>query len=198
MIKLIIFDVGGVIDTFDESQYIQYITKKLGLPSREFAYTLLPLLDRMEVGKMNTSLMLNLLARKFNVDVKDLEWDSAFIKLNKVNHDVVNLINRLSKKYKIAILSNVSKSRHIVKMEHYLHQVKYDAIFTSCYLKMRKPELKIYRFVLKKLNFKPEDALFVDNLIINVQGARKAGIKSIQFINYSDLIKKLRKFGISW
>src|SRR5271154_5795601 len=111
MIKLIIFDVGGVIDTFDESQYIIYITKKLGISSREFANTLLPLLDKMEVGKMNTPELLNILAKKFNVKVKDLEWDSAFVKLNRINRNVVNLIKLLSKRYKIAILSNVSKSR---------------------------------------------------------------------------------------
>jgi len=198
MIKLIIFDVGGVIDTFDESQYIIYITKKLGISSREFANTLLPLLDKMEVGKMNTPELLNILAKKFNVKVKDLEWDSAFVKLNRINRNVVNLIKLLSKRYKIAILSNVSKSRHIVKMERYLHKVKYDKIFTSCYLKMHKPERRIYQFVLKKMNFKPEEALFIDNLEINVQGARKAGIKSIQFINYPDLSKKLRKLNISW
>ena len=156
MIKLIIFDVGGVIDTFDESQYIHYITRKLGLNSREFAYTLIPLLDKMEVGKMDIPDAEKILAQKFKVSQEKLEWNSAFIKLNSVNTDVIKLINKLSKKYKIAVLTNVSKSRHAEKMKRYLHHVEYDALFTSCYLKMRKPEHRIYRFVLKKMKARPK------------------------------------------
>ncbi len=198
MIKLIIFDVGGVIDNFDESQYIRYITKKLGLSGRRFAYELIPLLDRMEVGNMGIEEVKRRLARKFKVSIEKLEWDSAFIRLNTVNEDVVNLINRLSKKYKIAILTNVSKSRHLVKMERYLHRVKYDAIFASCYLKMRKPEHRIYKFVLNKMKVPPESAIFIDNLEINVDGASEIGMNAIRFVNYAALVKRLRKLGISW
>jgi glucose-1-phosphatase len=197
-IKLIIFDVGGVIDNFDESQYIRYITKKLGIDGREFAYTLIPLLDKMEIGKMDISQAKNILAKKFKVSVGKLEWDSAFIKLNTLNEDVINLINKLSKNYKIVILTNVSKSRHIVKMERYLHRVKYDAIFTSCYLKMHKPQHRIYRFVIKKMKVNPKEAIFVDNIEKNVAGAREVGIHGIRFTDYRSLVIKLKKLDVSW
>lgn len=198
MIKLIIFDVGGVIDTFDESQYILYISKKLGLDPIKFKHTLVPLLDTMEIGKMDILDAQEVLAKKFKVSRKKLEWNKAFIKLNSVNTDVVKLINKLSKKYEIAILTNVSKSRHMIKMKYYLHQVKYDAIFTSCYLKMRKPEHRIYRFVLKKMNVKPQDSLFIDNLKVNTQGAAEIGMNTIQFKSYKGLVKGLKKLIISW
>lgn len=198
MIKLIIFDVGGVIDTFDESEYTHYITRKLGLNSREFALALIPLLDRMEIGEMDIPEAEKILAKKFNVSQQKLEWNSAFLKLNHINTDVIRLINSLSKKYKIAILTNVSKSRHMEKMKHYMHRVKYNALFTSCYLKMRKPDHKIYRFVLKKMGAKPKEAVFIDNLKINTEGADEIGINTIQFKNYNGLVKKLRRLGISW
>lgn len=198
MIKLIIFDVGGVIDTFDESQYIHYITRKLGLNSRRFAYTLIPLLDKMEVGKMDIIEAKKILSEKFKVPERKLEWDSAFLKLNSVNEDVVNLISKLSKKYRIAILTNVSRSRHMMKMENYLERVKYDDIFASCYLKMHKPEHKIYRFVLKKIGVKPNETIFIDNLKRNTEGASEIGIYAIQFINYKDLTARLKKLGVRW
>jgi len=198
MIKLIIFDVGGVIDTFDESEYTNYITRKLGLNSRKFALTLIPLLNKMEIGELDIPQAEKILARKFNVSQYKLEWNSAFIKLNSVNTDVIELINKLSKNYKIAILTNVSKSRHLEKMKRYMHEVKYDALFTSCYLKMRKPEHRIYRYVLKKMKVNPAEAIFIDNLKINTEGAVEIGIKSIQFKNYKGLVKRLKKLGISW
>jgi glucose-1-phosphatase len=197
-IKLIIFDIGGVIDNFDESQYIHYITKKLGLSGREFAYTLIPMLDKMDVGKIDIFKVKKILAKKFKVSTSKLEWDSAFIKLNTLNENVISLINKLSKKYKIAILTNVSKSRHLLKMELYLHRVKYDKMFTSCYLKMSKPDPQIYQFVIKKMKVLPQEAIFIDNLEVNVDGARKVGIHAIRFTDYDSLVKKLKRLNISW
>jgi epoxide hydrolase-like predicted phosphatase len=196
MIKLIIFDVGGVIDTFDEVQYIKYITQKLALDPKEFARTLIPLLDDMEIGKMGIKEAKRILSAKFKVSEHALEWESAFRKLNTVNKDVVNLINRLSKKYKIAILTNVSRSRHEIKMEMYLKKVKFDEMFVSCYIKMHKPEHRIYRFVLKKMMMSPQESLFVDNLKVNTNAAKEVGMHAIQFKNYTDLVKRLRKLGV--
>lgn len=196
MIKLIIFDVGGVIDTFDESLYIKYICKKRGLDPLKFRRALAPLLDRMEISELELYEMKKILAQKFKVSEDQLEWESAFIKLNTVNRDVVKLITRLSKKYKIAILTNVSRSRHLMKMELYLEKVKYDKMFTSCYLKMRKPDAEIYQYVLEKMKAKPKEAVFIDNMEKNVVGARKVGITAIRFTDYKSLVKNLRALGI--
>jgi epoxide hydrolase-like predicted phosphatase len=196
MLKLLIFDVGGVIDNFDESMYIDFITKRLHIDHDEFRDALIPLLDSMELGNSTLADMMDRLSRKFGVSKKALEWDSAFERLNSVNWDVINLINRLSKKYRVAILTNVSRSRHIVKMEQYLEKVKYERLFTSCYLRMAKPDPKFYRFVLKEMGVKPDEAIFVDNLKKNTDGAERVGIKSIQFINYRMLVRSLGRLGV--
>lgn len=196
MIKLIIFDVGGVINNFDESMYVDYITAKLGIDRDEFWRALTPPLDRMELGLYTLSQMKKSLSRKFKVSEGRLEWDSAFEKLNTVNWNVINLANRLSKNYRIAVLTNVSRSRHLVNMARYLKRVKYDRLFTSCYLHMAKPDPKFYRFVLKEMKVQPSEAIFIDNLKKNTDSAQKIGITSIQFTGYNDLVKRLKKLGI--
>lgn len=196
MIKLIIFDVGGVIDNFDESMYADYLAKKLGIGRDEFWHTLIPLLDRMELGHSTLVQMKKALSGKFKVSQRKLEWDSAFIKLNTINWNVINLANRLSKNYRIAILTNVSRSRHMVKMWRYLEKVKYERLFASCYLHMAKPDPRFYRFVLKEMKVSPSEAVFIDNLKKNTDGAEKVGIRSVQFTNYHSLVKDLNKLGI--
>ena len=196
MIKLIIFDVGGVIDNFDESMYADYLSRKLGIDRNEFWEALTPPLDRMELGRYTLAEMKRVLSKKFRVSQGQLEWDYAFNMLNSVNWNVVNLANRLSKHYRIAILTNVSRSRHMVKMAHYLKKVKYERLFTSCYLHMAKPDPMFYRFVLREMGVKPSEAIFIDNLKRNTDGAEKVGITSIQFTNYNDLVKKLKKLKI--
>ncbi len=196
MIKLIIFDVGGVLDNFDESMYADYLTRKLGIDRNEFWQALMPPLDRMELGHYTLAEMKKVLSKKFKVSQGQLEWDHAFDMLNSVNWNVINLANRLSKHYRIAILTNVSRSRHMVKMERYLKKVKYERLFTSCYLHMAKPDPRFYRFVLKEMGVKPSEAIFIDNLKRNTDGAEKVGIKSIQFKNYGDLARRFKTLGI--
>lgn len=197
MIKLIICDIGGVIDTFGEIEYISYITKKFKLDPVEFRVILAPLISKMEVGKMGINEAESILSKKFNISTRQLEWNKSFERLNRLNKDVVKLINSLSKRYKMALLTNVSRSRHVVKMRTLIKGIKYDRVFASCYLKMAKPDQKIYQFVLKKMGAKPEEAIFIDNLEMNVQGARRVGIKSIRFTNYKNLVKQLRSLGIN-
>lgn len=198
MIRLIIFDVGGVIDTFYESQYVRYLTKKLQLDPSRFMKALIPLVNRMEVGKITLAQLKKSMSTQFHVKENDLEWDVSFKRMNRVNKNVIKLIGRLSKHYRIAILTNVSRSRHIMKMEDYLENVKYDMMFTSCYLKMAKPDHRIYRYVLKKMNSKPGETVFIDNLKRNTDGAKEIGIKTIQFVGYKDLVNRLKKLGVRW
>ncbi len=195
-IKLIIFDVGGVIDTFDERKYVKYISRKLGLNAGRFQASLLPMLDRLEVGRMTLKGMLHKMSKEFKVPESSLEWDSAFPALNSVNRNVVSLMGRLSSKYTVVILTNVSRSRHQMKMRGYLEKVRCKRIFASCYLGIAKPDPRIYRLVLKRMGFNPKEALFIDNMERNVRGAKAVGIDAIRFTGYNALVAQLSRRGI--
>ncbi len=195
-IKLIIFDVGGVIDTFDERKYVKYISRKLGVNAGRFQASLLPMLDRLEVGRMTLKDMLHKMSKEFRVSESSLEWDAAFPALNSVNKDVVALMGRLSSRYTIAILTNVSRSRHQMKMREYLEKVRCKRIFASCYFGIAKPDSRIYRLVLKRMGFSPQEALFIDNMGRNTKGARAVGIDAIRFTGYKALVGQLSKRGI--
>ena len=50
-----------------------------------------------------------------------------------------------------------------------------------------KPDIRIYRKMLEKYDLRPEDCLFIDDVGENVDGAEKAGIKSVLFLPGCDL-----------
>ena len=80
----------------------------------------------------------------------------------------------------------------------FFKRVRTARVYASCYLGMSKPMPQIYRYVLGKERVKPGDAVFVDNLQVNVDGARRVGMKGIRFVGYGKLVKDLRKLGIRW
>jgi HAD superfamily hydrolase (TIGR01509 family) len=62
----------------------------------------------------------------------------------------------------------------------------------------RKPDLKIYRRVLKKIGLRPEETVFIDDMKSFISGARKTGMHAIHFKGRSALLKALRKLGIKF
>ena len=195
MIKLIIFDIGDVIINFNDDEYISYITKKLHINAKDFTKCLGPLVVKMEYGAMRLKETEDTLAKRFNTSDSGLEWVKSYKKMAKLNRPVLELVNHLSKRYKIALLSNVGRARYIEGLQ-LTKGIKTDHVFASCYIKMRKPEARIYRYALEKMKINPEEAIFIDNMEENVIGARKLGIKSILFIGYKPLVRDLKKLKI--
>lgn len=66
-------------------------------------------------------------------------------------------------------------------------------IFVSYELGLLKPDVEIYKRVLERLGAKPEEVIFVDDKVKNVDAAKSIGIKGIVFCK--DTIKNdIKKF----
>ena len=72
----------------------------------------------------------------------------------------------------------------------------FDYKFTSCYIGSRKPERKIYDFAVKRMGIEYGDAVFIDDIQDNVDGARRLGMKGIRYENRRKLDKELYKLGL--
>ena len=95
-----------------------------------------------------------------------------------------------NKGYGIYILSNASD-----KFYEYFQRWKKLDYFTgyvvSCDIHVIKPDEKIYRHILEKYKLNAEECLFIDDVEVNVEGAKKVGMKAEIFKeNYDEIIKK--------
>jgi HAD superfamily hydrolase (TIGR01509 family) len=57
---------------------------------------------------------------------------------------------------------------------------KFMKIYFSYELNMRKPDIKIFEFVLNDNNLKPEETLLIDDFYENIESAGKLGIVTYQ------------------
>jgi putative hydrolase of the HAD superfamily len=192
MIKFIIFDIGGVIVDYGESDYYNYLSKKYGVPYKKVAATFDPLITKAEYGRLKQHDMLTIASKKLGIPVSKLEWTEAFRKFAKKDEKVISMMKELRKKYHVSLLSNVEISRYMSVVKILDHKRFYDHVFASCYIKMRKPEKRIYLYVADKLGAKPSECLFIDDRAINVAGAKAAGMRSIVFTNAERLEKDMK------
>jgi putative hydrolase of the HAD superfamily len=63
-----------------------------------------------------------------------------------------------------------------------------DSAFVGC----RKPEGRIYRLTLERIGIPAEACLFVDDLLVNCEGAEKAGMQAVHFRDNEQAIAEIR------
>lgn len=110
----------------------------------------------------------------------------------KINSHVRELIGRLSKHYKLAICSNSPAGLKQWLADWGIDRL-FDVVFCSGEEGIVKPDPAAYRITLTRLDVKPWEAVFVDDVRENVEAASKQGLKAVHFTTGAALEKDLAK-----
>jgi putative hydrolase of the HAD superfamily len=80
-----------------------------------------------------------------------------------------------------AILSNMGDDvlASVEREFDWIH--RFDVLVWSFQLHMAKPDPAIYRHVLQELGVRPEETLFLDDKLVNIETALALGMKAIEF-----------------
>ncbi len=68
----------------------------------------------------------------------------------------------------------------------------FETVVDSGFVGCRKPESKIYRLTLERIGREAAECLFVDDVLVNVEGARKAGLQAVHFQDNEQAIPEIR------
>ena len=100
-----------------------------------------------------------------------LTFDQDFLPFAKENY----------KKYDFVLLSNDVKewSRYLLKL-HGLEKYFKDCIISG-EIHMRKPESRIFIYAIERIKCNPQECIFVDNSVKNLNAAQKIGINPVLF-----------------
>ena len=98
---------------------------------------------------------------------------------------------------KTAILSNMGDNvlARIEREFDWIH--RFDVLVWSFQLHMAKPDPAIYRYTIEKLGTAPEETLFLDDKLVNVEAAQAMGMTAFQFSNVDQLRSDLVAAGLA-
>jgi putative hydrolase of the HAD superfamily len=68
----------------------------------------------------------------------------------------------------------------------------FETVVDSGFVGCRKPESRIYRLTLERIGMPAEACLFVDDVEVNCEGARKAGMSAVHFRDNEQAIEDIR------
>lgn len=95
-----------------------------------------------------------------------------------------------------AILSNMGDSVHESIARNCPWIQNFDVLVWSYQLKVAKPDATIYLHTLGQLGTRPEETLFVDDKLINIEAARALGINGFEFSTAARLRNDLIAAGL--
>lgn len=101
-----------------------------------------------------------------------------------------------TKGFRTGILSNMGDSVHEKMLADFAWIEDFDVLVWSYEHRMVKPEPEIYHLLLDKLGTAPEETLFLDDKLENIEAARRLGIQGIQFSTVEQLRQDLISSGL--
>ena len=107
---------------------------------------------------------------------------------------VIGIVKEVKKTHAVGMLSNMSVLLHDRLKKRKFPFPLFSETFLSYKIHMRKPELQIYRHVMKKTGLKGNEILLIDNRQRNLLPAKKMGWKTIHYKNSTQLKKEIKKF----
>jgi putative hydrolase of the HAD superfamily len=95
-----------------------------------------------------------------------------------------------------AILSNMGDTVLANMQRELLWLDRFDVQVWSYQLRMAKPDLAIYEYVLKQLGTRPDETLFLDDKQVNIDAANAVGMRAVLFTDVDHLRADLMAMGL--
>lgn len=202
MVKAIIFDFGNVICHFTNDilrRRLADISGKTVEEIKELVYVKSDIGKRFETGQINSQEFYEELSKicEINIPYQELKTIYSKDKFSRVE-GTKELIEKLRKKYKVSLLSNTSEWDWDYMIQVAPEILTFDTITKSYEAKAMKPSEIIYADALKKLNLKPEECVYTDDILEYVDEAKNLGFKAFQFTTAKKFEEDLKSIGIKF
>ena len=199
MIDTVVSDLGNVLLFFDNTIFFRKMTRYTARPLEEIRKVtednadLLTLFERGRISPLD-----------FHRNARDLldataSYEEFFAIYNDVfspNPPAIDILRRLKPGRRMALLSNTDVCRWAFIKGRFPEILFFDGYALSFDVGVMKPDPLIYREALGSVGTRPENAVFIDDLEENVEGAKRLGMEAIHFTARTDLAAELAAFGI--
>ena len=111
---------------------------------------------------------------------------------------MIELVRNLKAKYglKIIVLSNESRELNAYRIRQFKLDSFVDAFISSCYVRLRKPDVDIFKMALDIAQTPARQIVYVENTAMFVQIAKGMGIRGLLHTDYQSTRARFASFGL--
>lgn len=195
MIKVIAFDFGGVVYTYEHDVLMKDVAKQLKQPIKAVTEAWKFKIKEYERGKIS----------------EDEFW-TAFLGKLKINHDksvlhritinhfkpidgTIKILTTIQNKVVTGLISNQTSWIEDLERKYYFKKL-FNILVISKDVSLRKPSKSIFRLFIKRTKVKPEEIIFIDDSLNYKEATESVGINFIHFKNPNQLETELKNYGV--
>jgi glucose-1-phosphatase len=200
-IRAILFDFGNVVGYFDHRRATRRLMTFTDLTEAELFNRLYnsEVEDAFEAGRLDAVGFLREARLRTGFRGSDDDFTRAFVDIFTPNEDVCALVPRLRPRYRLVLASNTN----VLHADHFKRQFAdvlrhFDALGTSYEAGARKPHAAFYAHCVRLADLPKNQCLFVDDVRLNVEGAEAFGLPAVQYTEFGDFARHLRRLGIDF
>ena len=196
-IKAIIWDLGGVLIRTEDFSSRLDLAKDCGLSLNELEHLVFNSESgvKAQLGLITAEQHWKNVAnalQKTEISIPDIQ--QRFWGGDRLDRALIGKIRQQRKEYMTALLSNAFDDLQNMIANVWNIQDAFDEIVISAEVGLMKPDRRIYSLVLDRLALRPKEALFIDDFQTNIDGARRANIKAVQFFSTAQISAAVDNF----
>jgi epoxide hydrolase-like predicted phosphatase len=193
-VRAVLFDIGGVLEMTPRSDWRDGWAARLGVTPSAFEEQVGAIWEPGSVGAASLQELERLTADAFGLgdaDVSALMDDAWAEYVGTLNQELARYFASLRPRVRTGILSNSFVGAREREQELYGFEDMCDVIVYSHEVGWMKPDPRIYHAACDRLGCAAEDAVLLDDLPANVDGARAVGMHAVLFTDTVQAIADL-------
>ena len=199
MIKSLIFDLGNVIVPFDFKRAYAKLGPICSCPITEISARIrsTDLVERFETGRLGAEPFVEEFSKLLGLNTTYNDfcelWTSVFFQETLLGEA---FLANLRHRFRLLVLSNTNPIHFgMLKAKYPIFRHFHDFVL-SYEVGALKPDSRIYREAIERSGCRPEECFFTDDILVNVEAARKHGMDAVQFLSAAQLEEELKARGV--
>ena len=197
-IKALLFDMGGVVLEVDFEKVFRAWASMSTLNEMQIKSRFI--MDEQyqlhERGLIEAPVFFEHLRQSLQLTGTDHEmttaWNAIFGSQITASLDAIDAVRKKIPTYGF---TNTNRT-HQLYWEHHFPRIQntFEKLFVSSEIGLRKPEAEAFKFILNDISVKPNELLFFDDSLENIEGAKRLGIQTVLVSNSDSVVAALRDF----
>jgi putative hydrolase of the HAD superfamily len=196
-VSVLFFDIGGVVlsNGWDRVSR-RHCIETFGLDWEEFQDRHEFVSESFETGSMTLDDYLDRTVFYRTRSFSRQEFVEGMYAESHAIPGTLEFISTLKSRYLLSTLNNESRELNQYRIARFGLDGVFDLFLTSSYVGVKKPHREIFQLALDIAHKAPDEAVFIDDRPLNLDGAKEVGMHTIEFRDIEQLASGLSELGV--
>ena len=193
-VNALFIDLGGVLLRTEDRTPREQLAARLGMTYRKLSELVFTseTAQLATIGKIGAEEHWEQVRQTLGLAPAEfLAARKAFWDGDRLDMDLIQYLRTMRSTRKTALLSNAWDDLRGYIETQWNFADAFDEMIISAEVGLAKPDPRIYQYAAARFGFKPDECVFVDDVIENVEGSRGIGMQAIHFKSSSAVMEEL-------